>query len=154
MTKLKNSNCDTTQKLLLWQNLKAQIVTKLKLCQNSNCDKSRVVTNLKLWHNSNCEKKNLKIISGTKHQLWQNARTQIMTKNKNSNYDKTQKLKLWQNLKYDQSKFMKKKKNFKMVFKVRTFWHRDNQWDVFWAAFCLNGSNFTFHLGVNQWVNQ
>ena len=37
VTKLKNSNCDKTQKLKLWQNSKTQIVTKLK---KSNCDSS------------------------------------------------------------------------------------------------------------------
>ena len=31
-------NCDKTQKLKLWQNLKTQNVTKFK---NSNCDKTR-----------------------------------------------------------------------------------------------------------------
>ena len=36
MTKFKNSNCDRTQKLKLRQNLKFQIVTKLK---NPNCEK-------------------------------------------------------------------------------------------------------------------
>ena len=115
----------------MWQNSKTQIVRKkLKWWQNSNFDKSQVVTKPKLWHNSHCEKKkNLKILNVTKHQLWQNSRTQIMTKIKNSNYDKTQKLKLWQNLKYDKSKFVKKK-NFKMFFKVITFWHLDNWWDV------------------------
>ena len=36
MAKLKNSNCDKTQKNKLWHNLKNQIVTKIK---NSNCAK-------------------------------------------------------------------------------------------------------------------
>ena len=36
MAKLKNLNCDKTQKNKLWQNLKDQIMTKLK---NSNCAK-------------------------------------------------------------------------------------------------------------------
>ena len=38
MAKLKNSNCDKTQKNKLWQNLKDQIVTKLK---NSNCEEKK-----------------------------------------------------------------------------------------------------------------
>ena len=52
MTKLKNSNCDQTQKLKLQHNSKTQIVTKLK---NSNCNKTetKIVTKLK---NSNCDK--------------------------------------------------------------------------------------------------
>ena len=37
MTKLKNSNCDKTQKLKLWPNSTNKIVTKLN---NSNCDSS------------------------------------------------------------------------------------------------------------------
>ena len=44
---LKNSNCDKTQNLKLWQKSnchKTQVVTKLKLWPNSNCDKSQVVT--------------------------------------------------------------------------------------------------------------
>ena len=36
--------------------------------------------------------------------LWQNLKTQIVTNLKNSNWDKTQKLKLWQNSKCDQTK--------------------------------------------------
>ena len=55
--KLTNSNCDQTQKLKLWWNLKTQIVMKLL---NSNCDKiykkknsicdskTHIVTKLKL----------------------------------------------------------------------------------------------------------
>ena len=51
-TKLKNSNCDTTQKRQSWQNIKTQMVTnsktqtKIKL-KNCNCEK-------KLKH-SNCD---------------------------------------------------------------------------------------------------
>ena len=41
-----NSNCDKTQKLILWQNSKIQIVTKLK---NISCYKTK---KLKLWPNS------------------------------------------------------------------------------------------------------
>ena len=37
MWQLKNSNCDKTQKLQLWQKSKSQIVTKV---QNSNSDSS------------------------------------------------------------------------------------------------------------------
>ena len=78
--KHKNTNCDKTQKLKLWQNSKTKIVTILrsdscdnndsndssdssedknipshlfpiKLCHNSNCDKTQIVTKLKI---SNC----------------------------------------------------------------------------------------------------
>ena len=110
MVKLKNSNCDKTQRVTnsrtqmikknsnsnfdMWQNLnyvknsnrdETQIVMKYK---NSNCDE----TQLKLWQNqknSNCDKI---------------KRTQIVTKLKlqqNLNYDETQivtKLKLWQQI--------------------------------------------------------
>ena len=52
VTKLKNLNCDQTQKLKLLPNLKTQIVTKLK---NSNWDQT---PKLKLRSKSNCEKRN------------------------------------------------------------------------------------------------
>ena len=45
VTKLKNSNCDTTQKLKLWQNSKTETETKHK---NFKCDK---IQKLKLWQN-------------------------------------------------------------------------------------------------------
>ena len=45
-TKLKNSNCDKTQKLKLRQNLITQIVTKLK---NPNCEKLKI--QLLYWQN-------------------------------------------------------------------------------------------------------
>ena len=88
--KLKNSNCDETQKLKWWQNsncdqaffffYKTQIVTKFRLWQNSKCDTTQILTKLK---NSNCDKtQKLKL-------------------------DKTQKLKLWPNLN-DKSQFMTK----------------------------------------------
>ena len=37
----KNSNCDGTQKLKMWQNSKTQIMKK-----NSNCDKTQIMTEL------------------------------------------------------------------------------------------------------------
>ena len=76
-----------------------QIVTKLKMGQ------TQIVTKLK---NLNCDKtlKNMK--------LWQNTKTQIVTKHE-----------LGQISIYD-------KRYFKMV---RTFLDIDNQWDVLWAAF-------------------
>ena len=69
ITKLKNSNCDKTQKLKLWQNSKTWIVTKLK---KSNCDKNQ------------------------KLKWGQNSKTEFATKLKNWNCDQTQKLKLQQ----------------------------------------------------------
>ena len=57
----------------MWQNLKSQIVTKLKIKKKR--DKTQ------------------------KLQLWQNSKTQIMVSLKNSNCEKTQKHKLWQNSK-------------------------------------------------------
>ena len=66
---LKNSNCHDTQELELWWNSKTQIVMKLKLklwwnsktqivmkLKNLNCDQTQIVTKLKLWQNSNCDK--------------------------------------------------------------------------------------------------
>ena len=106
MWQLKNSICDTNRKLKLWQDSKTQIVTKLKMWQNSSCDKAQIETKLKLWQNYNYEKN------------YKCDKTKIVTKLINSNYDKTpklklwqnSKLKLWQNLKYDKSQVMKIKK--------------------------------------------
>ena len=81
----------------MWQKLRAQIVTKHKTqncgkkLDNSNCDETQ---KLKLWQNS-------KILIVTK------LKTQIVTKLKNwncyksqkLNCDKTQKLKMWPNYK-------------------------------------------------------
>ena len=98
--KLKKSNCDKTEELKLWQNWKTQIVTKLKKyrnwqLENSNCDKNK---NLKLCQNSKTQTViKLKTSNGDK------------TK-KNSNSDKTQKLKLWQFKNSNGDKIKKKKK--------------------------------------------
>ena len=48
--------------------------------------------------------------------MWENSLTQFMTTLKNLNNTKLKKFKLWQNFKYEKLQFMKKKKNFKMVF--------------------------------------
>ena len=67
VTKLKmwqNSNCDKTQKSKIVHLLKTQIVMKLKTqivmkLENSNCEKNskaQNVTKLKLWQNSNCDR--------------------------------------------------------------------------------------------------
>ena len=86
MTKLKNSNCDQTQKPKLWQ-----IVIKIK---NSNCDKTKKKSNFdKTKKNLNCDK-----TQSEKHKklkLGPNSETEIVTNLKNSKCDKTQKLKWW-----------------------------------------------------------
>ena len=102
MMKLKNWNCERvtkksickkTQKLKLWPNSNTQIGTKLK---RSNCDKTWIVIYLKLWENSNCDK--TQVVATLK--LWQNSNCEIKNqKLKNSKCDKTWELKLWQNSK-------------------------------------------------------
>ena len=102
---LRFSNWDQTQKLKLWWNAKTQILwnsktqTVMKL-KNSNCDESQ---KLKLLWNSHCDEtqflfyktqnlqlwQNLKTQIVTKLKLWQNSKTQIVTNLKNSNCDKT-----------------------------------------------------------------
>ena len=133
MTKLKNSKFDKTPKLKLWQNATTQIVTnsKTKIVKKKSLKKlwqnSNFVTKVfflffssKLWQlkKSNCErKKNLNssydktqlkiwqnsktqiVTKKQKHKLRQNSKSRIVTKLKNSNCEQTQKLKLWQNLK-------------------------------------------------------
>ena len=128
--KLKNSNCDETQKIKFWWNSRNQMVIKLK---NINCDKTQ---KLKLWpnfkkKNSNCDK--AKNVIGTKLkksncekiiELWQNLscdKTQIVSKlkkskfEKKSNCDKTQKLHLKQNSK---TQIVTKLKKTKIVTKL------------------------------------
>ena len=78
------------KKLKLWRNSKTKIVPKLK---NPNPDKTQVVTKLKLWQNSNFDK--IK---------------------KNSNCDKTQKLKMWQLVLLQILIYEEKKKNVKGYF--------------------------------------
>ena len=68
---LKNSNCDTTQKLKMWQNSMCDKTKKNNLWKNSN---PQIVTKLK---NSNCD--NLQ-----KFKLWQNSKN---LKGNNAMYD-------------------------------------------------------------------
>ena len=93
-------------------------MTKLKMWQNSNCDKTQILIKLKIRQNSNCDRT-------TKLKFLQNSKTQFVTKLKNSNCDKT-----WTmtNINYEE-KILKKGPL------VRTFWNLDNRWDVLWAAF-------------------
>ena len=76
---------------------KSQVVTKLKLWQNSNCDKTQIAMKVKLWHHSNYDKTQIVRIKTHKLKMWQN-----------SNCDKTGELKLWQNSK---TKMLTKLKN-------------------------------------------
>ena len=82
MTKLKNLNCDPTQKLKLWQISNSQIVTKLKLWQNSNCKKKKkknsIVTKLK---KANCDKTTIydKTQFVTTLNWWQNFKRVFQT---------------------------------------------------------------------------
>ena len=110
VTKLKNSNCDRTQKLKLWPNSKlklgknpnTQIVQKVK---NANGDKTQKVklckffktlTTLKYSNRDKTQK--LKLWPNSKLKLWQNSycdKTPIVTKLKM--WRNVAKLKLWQN---------------------------------------------------------
>ena len=83
VTKLKNSNCDKTQKLKFWQNSKTETETEHNIfmvipCRNvtkfinSNCDKAKK-ENCDKTQNSNCDKTK-------KVKLQQNLKTQIVTK--------------------------------------------------------------------------
>ena len=73
----KNLNYYKTQHLKLWKISKTQNLKKLK---NSSCDKTlknQVLTKLKMWQNSKSDQTQ-------KLKLWQNSKTQIDTKLKNS----------------------------------------------------------------------
>ena len=86
--KLKNSNCYKTQKLKLWWNSETQIVLKLK---NTKCDKTK------------------------KNQIVTKLKNLTVTKlKKTNNFDKTQKLWLWQNSKCDKNLIVKKNQKIKM----------------------------------------
>ena len=69
------------------------------MSQNSNCDKTQ---DLKL----NTKTQNIKLWGNSKTQTVGKLKfdeTQIVMKFEKSNYDENQKLKWWQNLKYDKS---------------------------------------------------
>ena len=88
---------------IFYQFDKTPIVTKLKLWQNLNCNKTQIATKtkfwqLKLWQNSNKDK------------FWQHSnvyRTQIVRK-----------LKLWQNLNWDKTQMVTKLKLLPELHKV------------------------------------
>ena len=96
--------------------------------------------------------------------MWQNSTTQIATTPKNSNCDKTQKLKLWLNsttkivkiLKNsisDKTQTLKLRHNsiYDTILKsllVRATWHLHSQLYLFWAAFC-NLAMFSLYLGLS-----
>ena len=75
--KPKNSNCDKTQKILLRQNSKTLILTKLKKLKLRPNTKILSVTKFK---NSNCDKTKKEKCDKTQLKLWQNSKTQIATK--------------------------------------------------------------------------
>ena len=88
MTNLKKSNCDQSQKLRFWQNSVVTVIT--------------VVTVVTVVTVGTVVTKNSVVFIyifffGLK--LWQNLKNQIVTKLKNSNFDKTQKHKLGHNSK-------------------------------------------------------
>ena len=139
----------------MWQNLKNQIVTKLR---NSNSDKP---WQLKLWPNWktwNCDKTRTL-------ELWQNLTTQIVTKLKPSNFDKTKKkLKLWPNSKpkivtklknsiceknqklkflhnsnYYKTQKLKLWQNSQTQYVLfKTTWHLQNRWDFSGQLFVIS----------------
>ena len=135
VTILKNSYCDKTQKLRLWQNFK-----------NSNYDKTH---KLKLWQSS----KTRIVTKLRKLKWWQNSKTQIVTKLKKNSCDKNGKLKFWKtqpfnlgqstNWNCDQTQKLKIVTKLKILscdntksrgklkflynFSVKTNWHIDNQ---------------------------
>ena len=79
VTKLTNSNYERIQEFKFGQHFK----TKLKLWQNSNCDKTQIATKPKLWQNYTCdETQNMTKLTKLKNQ--------IVIKLKNSICDKTQ----------------------------------------------------------------
>ena len=81
------SKCDKTKKMWQFKNSKSDITQKPKCDKpkKSKCDKTPNETKLK---NSNVTKLKLKI--------WQNSKTQNVTKHKNSKSYKTQKVKMWE----------------------------------------------------------
>ena len=87
MTKLRDSNCDKTQKLKLWQNSKTHIVTKVKVWQNSNGDKNQIVK--KKSKATQCDKtQTVTTQIVTKFMLWQNSngdKNQILKKKEEKN---------------------------------------------------------------------
>ena len=158
VVKLKNSNCDKTQKLKLWWNSKTQIVINLKI---SNCEETQKLiglqnSKLKLWVNSKTKNgtklKKSNFDKTQKLKLWQNwncnqnqmwktqiDKTQIVAKVK---FYKTQRLKLWQtqklilwqksNINYDKSQCMRRQ-NLQRVF-IKNILNLDNRWNVLWSA--------------------
>ena len=97
VTKLKNSNYDKTQILKLWANSKTQIVEKLSSASSDSSDSSdkQIPSHFLV----------LKIVRE------KNSKSKIVTKPKNSNFDKNQKHKLWQDLKTKILTKLKKQKN-------------------------------------------
>ena len=66
----------------------------------------------------------------TKHKNW------TSNKLKNPNWYNTQKLNLWQNIETQIVTKLRNSNSDKSKLLVRTTWHLYNRWDVLWAAFC------------------
>ena len=80
--------------------------------------------------------------------MWPNLKTQIVTK-LNSNIDITQKPETHIETKLKTqiaTKLKGKLFGIKPIFLVRTNWHLDKRWDVFWAAFCNIARHILFFL--------
>ena len=101
----------------MWSNSKTQIVMKLN---NLNYDETQVVIKLKLWLNSNCDGIHITQICDKtqKLKLWRNWKTPIVMKLK-LKCDKIEKLNLWQNSKTQIGTKLKKKKKCKKIKKFK-----------------------------------
>ena len=143
MVKLQNSNCDKTQ---------TQIVRKCKKKKEKNHilgkpnnwhgdnSKTQNVTKLKSSRCDNCENSNFDLTQKLK--IWNTLKLQLwqnpnFEKTQNLNCDKTHKLRLLQNSNGD--------KALKTLL-IRTTWHLNNRWDILWAAFCNLAMVFIFLL--------
>ena len=116
----KNLKCDKTQKLKMRLNSKIPNLTKLTISKCNNLKTENVTTHKhKKWekkvtkfNNSKGDKnQNLKCDETQKHKMWQNSKTQNLTKLKNSKCDKTQWHKMWQNSKSKNVAKLKKSQN-------------------------------------------
>ena len=70
-----HSPCDKTQKLKLWKKKETQKLKwdKTQIVTNSNCNKTQIVTKLKLWHNSKLKiRQNSNCDKTEKLKLWHN----------------------------------------------------------------------------------
>ena len=96
LAKLRLSNYDKTQKLKVWQNRKTKIVTTQTVTKLKKLNFYNSKTPMLQTQNVTKQKNSNRNIT-QKLKIWQNTKYQIGTKLENSNGDYTQKLKLWQN---------------------------------------------------------